>query len=131
MLISKRVRIFRFSRRHHSFRPTAEQRNEGLGQVGEAELRGDRRTAAAPHPVVHERGAGGRYRGRAGQRREEVQAPVDGQAVPVQAQKRARVPVAHQPAGGARLGVLHVRGHQRHREDPVHCHTKGQSQPVQ
>lgn len=118
--------------RHHAFRATVEQRHQGLGQIGEAQLRGDRRTATAQDPMVHERGAGGRKRGRRQRsRREKVQAPADGQTVPVAAQERTRVPAAHQQAGGARHGIFHVRGHQRHRKDTVHRHSNGQNQSFQ
>lgn len=116
--------------RRDGFRAETEQHHQGLGQVGEAQLRGDRRTAAAAHTVVHERGAGRGGR-RNGQRREEVQAAADGETVSVQAQERAGVQAAHQQVGGARHRVLHVRGHQRHRENQLHRHTDGQSQPVQ
>lgn len=118
--------------RHYAFRATAEQRDKGLGQISEAQLRGDRRTATAPNPMVHERGAGWRQRRRRERsRREKVQAPVDGQTVPVQAQERTRVPVTDQQARGARHGIFQVRGHQRHRKDTVHRHTNGQNQSFQ
>lgn len=50
--------------RCHSFRPPTKQHHQRLGKVGEAQLRGDRRTAAAEDPMVHERSAGGRRGGR-------------------------------------------------------------------
>lgn len=43
-----------FLYRRHALRTTTEQHYQGLGQVSEAQLRGDRRTTTTKDPVVHE-----------------------------------------------------------------------------
>lgn len=88
--------------------------------------------------MVHERGTSRRRRWRRRKQRKrrwrhgkKVEAQTNGQTVPVETQKRARIPIADQQARGARHGIFHVRGCQRNRENTIDRHTRGQNQPFQ